>query len=359
MMVYAVFFISVIYVCFFDRYLGHKKTAAAFMLAVAFLLSTFRSYLMGADYDSYIGLYDSNSYKVYSWGYQLMNYLAKQLGNSYICLAFAINILIFSCVFACYMQQVRKEYLAFAIFLWLINPYGFIQSSFNMLRQGCAMAVLLAASGFLGNKAETGTKRIGQYLMFFLLLFCAAGFHKSAWIFVLLVPFTMIRWRWEFHAILLLVCAGINILARDSTFMGWIARQFGFEDYVSFWGGSIFDFPVYTLFIICFAGFLILNYRELFVDQREKWYVDLYICSLCVLLLLVKNDQAYRLYVYLFYITVISVTIIMKNVSMKIRQCMALGYTAYYSLMFWGFLIMQKIAQNIHYYPFTFFWQLK
>ncbi|MCM1234432.1 MAG: EpsG family protein, partial [Ruminococcus flavefaciens] len=291
MIIYFCLYISVLYAMCFDKCKKKINLMAVFILTVAFFLSTCRAYFLGADYDSYVELYENNMYRVYGWGWQLINYLAKLLGNLYVYLAFTVNIFIFTCVFLCYKKQVQKTFFMFAVFLWMINPYGFIQSSFNMLRQGCAMTVLLAASGFLGNKAESRLQRNQQYLAFLILLFCAAGFHKSAWIFILLIPFTMIKWQRKLHVLLLLICSSINILAHNDAFMGVLARCFGFESYVSARGGSIFDFPLYALFIICFTGFLILRYNELFTEPREKWYVDLYICSLCVLLLLVKNDQ--------------------------------------------------------------------
>lgn len=361
MIVYFCLYISVLWGIYISKYLKEKNALVIIVLAEAFFISTFRSFMIGADYETYVGLYKSGRFEMYGygWGYCMSNYIAQTLGDSYAWLAFSINILIFSCLFYAIKKNVYKEYWMFAVAIWILNPYGYIQSSFNMLRQGEAMAVLLLASQFLTRYDEKGKSvKFGNYIIFLLLLFCAAGFHKSAWIFILLVPFSIVKWRKEFHVVLLLLCTGINILSQNSTFMMLFTKVFGFEGYLTYFE-SIFDFPLYTIFIMCYTGFLILRYNSLFMNGKEKWYIDLYICSLCILLLLVKNDQAYRLYVYLFYITIKSVTIILKNMPGRLSQILRYGYIAYYSLMFWGFLIMQKLAGNANYYPFTFYWQVK
>ena len=358
MVVYLCLYAGALYAAYLTRYLKEKKIVARIVMAGAFFVSVCRSYLMGADYETYIRYWKSGGYNAYGWGYRILNEVGHRIGESYVCLAAVLNVVIFFVVLLCYQKCVAEEYFLFAILLWIINPYCYIQGSFNLLRQGCAMAALLAASCFLGNKTEIRGKRFWQYIMFFLLLFVAAGFHKSAGVFILLIPFTMVKWNRGFHVILLAICASVNFLAHDSAFMSLFTKYFGFEGYLTYFK-SIFDIPLFAVFITCFVVFLILKYDSLFNNEKEKWYVDLYICSLSILLLLVKNDQAYRLYVYLFYITIVSVTIILKNLPARISQMMRYSYVAYYSLMFWGFLVLQKMDHNIRYYPFTFFWQVK
>ena len=367
MAVYILVYGLVVLMWFFTKRIREKKVWIGTMFAALFLISTLRHANIGADYKNYISIFGAYGNigiwgnRIYGTAYRILNGLALQLGNSYVYLALVVNILIFGTVFYVYQLKIKKEYLAFAVALWVCNPYAFIQSSFNMLRQGCAMAVVLLASCFLSKEDHKLISK--RNINFVIMILVAGSFHKSAYVFLFLLLFGMISWKREYHLILVIFCAILNLITNNSGFMLWLAKIIGYQNYVETWGSAKFDIPVFIIFITLFVFYLITRYPGLFTNKEEKWYVDLYLVSLSLLLLLVKNDQAYRLYIYFFYITLISVTTIIKNISYGKENgieafILKNGYFFFYSAMYWAFLLLQMVQRNVGYYPFRFFWQI-
>ena len=321
-----------------------KKLCIFLFFLVVFLISAFRASFIGKDYETYVSVHRSKLY-LYGWGYNMLSCLANFLGESYIWLV------IFGNLWMTYSKKIDKKYLLFSLGLWVLNPYCFIQSSMNILRQGCAMSCVLFATCFL-NK---GWKKNLYYLLFILL---GGAFHKSAYAFILLLPFGMLNWKRSFHLILLLVCVIINLLFNGRQLIQPFAKLLGYSGYLNY-APSSFDVPVFTLFVVFVVVYLLYRYPILYQNKEEKWYVDIYLVSLSLLLVLVKNDIAYRMYIYFSFISPISISYIIKNTSRYLRgniekRLVKIGYIGYYTALYWMFLLMQMLNHNIHYFPFRF-----
>lgn len=344
-------------------YLGRcreKKIIIAVVYACIFWVSTLRSIWIGADYERYTQIWNGG-YGGYGIGYQYLNKAAHLFGNSYIWLAFTVNLVIFLLAGMAYRKELDEQYQAVALTLWILNPYCFIQSSFNILRQGCAMAIVLAGACYLIHELSKKKNSLKKYLIFSASILIAGSFHKSAYLFIGLLPFTWIPWKRSYHIILASLCIIMNLFTFDSQFMYFFAKTFHYDNYLVA-ESSIFDHPVYTIFIAGVIIFLLCKYSSLYSSEKEKWFIDLYLLSLSLLLLFVKNDQAYRVYVYFSYITMISVAIIIKNMERKSKKgvvtfSIKTGCFLYYTCLYWSFILLQAVLHNGNYYPFRFFWQ--
>lgn len=289
----------------------------------------------------------------YGKGYNFLSYIASLLGSSYVCLGFMVNIVIIGLVWNVYKREVDKNYLLFAVALWTLNPYCFLQSSTNILRQGCAMSIVLVAIQCLNQYKK-------RYFCFFLLLVIAASFHKSAYAFIMLLPFGWIHWKRYYHVVILIICTMINLFISGRQLIEPFARLFGYEGYIKY-TSSLFDMPLFTLLVLVVSLYLLYRYPLLYENKKEKWYIDVYLVSLDVLLLLVKNDIAYRMYIYFSFIAPIAISYIIKNLKKNLKSLvenviLKMGYLSYYSALYWLFLIMQMLNQNICYVPYQFFW---
>ncbi len=353
MIVYVSIFIGLFFCGIVYSRIKAKRLCALICILSLFLISTLRSAQIGTDYKTYISVFKTRLY-IYGKGYNLLSYLASLLGNSYVWLGLMINILIFGLVWSVYKKEVDKNYLLFAIALWTLNPYCFLQSTTNILRQGCAMSVVLVAIQCLNRCRK-------KYFYFLLLIVIAASFHKSAYAFMLLLPFGWIRWKRCYHMVLLIFCAAINLFISGKQLIEPFARILGYERYLTKYTSSIFDMPLFTLLVLGVSLYLLYRYPLLYENKKEKWYIDVYLVSLSALLLLVKNDIAYRIYIYFSFITPIAISYIIKNLKKNLKgvgekMIVKMGYLAYYSALYWLFLVMQVLAQNTYYVPYKFFW---
>lgn len=351
--VYLFIFLGLIFCGVFHARIKEKRSCVFFYVLVLFLISSFRSSQIGTDYKNYISVFHAKVY-TYGKGYNFLSYFASLLGESYVWLGLVVNVVIFGLVWIAYKREVDKKYLLFAVSLWTLNPYCFLQSSTNIMRQGCAMAVVLLAVQFLN-----GDKK--RNLGFLLGIILAGSFHKSAYAFVLLLPFGWIHWKRCYHLVLLSFCAVINLLLSGKQLLEPFAKMLGYEVYLSKYTSSIFDMSLFTILVIGVVLYILYRYPLLYENRKEKWYLDLYLVSLSVLLLLVKNDIAYRMYIYFSFIAPIAISCIVKNLKKNLKgivenTILKAGYLSYYSALYWLFLVMQMLDHNIYYVPYEFFW---
>ncbi len=352
MLVYFLVFIGAAIIGLLYRRVKEKRLCSGIFIFLLFCISTLRSADIGSDYRTYISIFNQELY-IYGKGYNLINYLASLLGDSYVWLAMMVNIVIFTLLGYVYKKEVDKKYYFFALTLWVLNPYCFIQSSMNILRQGCAMACVLVAVYYI-------RRGRGKLLIFLICILIAGSFHKSAYFFVMLFPFGLVHWKRPYHILLLAVCTVLNLLFSGSQLIQPFAKFLGYSGYLTV-KPSQFDMPVFTLLIVFVSLYLMYRYPLLYTNEKEKWYVDLYLVSLSALLILVKNDIAYRMYIYFSFAAPIAISYIVKNLSAKVRRAVETwlvqtGYLAYYSAMYWLFVLLQMINHNEKYFPYRFFW---
>lgn len=324
-----------------------KKIALTWMLII-FWLSTLRSSQIGTDYKTYIYVFHSQS-RMYGWGYNLLNYVASLLGDSYVCLAFTVNLLIFGATWKVYEKEIERKYLLFALAIWTLNPYCFMASSMNIMRQGCAMACILIAIFAISNKK--------RYFLIFLLVILAGSFHKSAYVYILLFPFQWIHWKRRYHAIMLCMCTILNLVLGKEIIRP-VAELLDYTVYLESYGTTAFDTLYFMLLVFLVSIYLIYRYPILYNNKKEKWYVDFYLFFLNLLLLLVKNDIAYRMYIYASFVAPIAISYMLENLKRKLvkgreHMFMKIGYMGYYAALYWMYLLTQIKSTDV--IPFRFF----
>lgn len=325
---------------------------------VLYFVSSLRADIIGSDHQVYVNIFYSISRSGFAYdygyekGYVLLNMLANFFSNHYVALSFVINFLIFTSVY-CYINKfVESRYKDVAVLIFFLNPYLYIQSTFNILRQGCATAVLLFAMHYLCEK---------KWIQYMFLVLVAAQFHKASYVFLLLVVFRIIKWKRSYFIILSTVAFIMNMVLDNDAFLRYIADILGYSGYVGF-GKSMFDFKLYAFFIYGIVIFFSLHYEQLYVNQEEKFFIDLYLASLSMLPVFVKNDAAYRIYIILVFLSIPAVSFICKNFNheMKRKQYIVirLSYFMYYVAFFSAFFMKLMYDDDSFYIPFKFFWQV-
>lgn len=328
----------------FNKYIDiYTKEIYLFITVLFFfIISTFRNPLIGADYQTYINIF---LYK-HEWygeiGFSLLYKVAYILfGNNYIGLTFLINLLIFILLFIYLINTLsKKTNITIIMLIFILNPYLFIQSSFNVVRQGLCTSILLIAYLFLMKNDK---------IKFIVLIIIASTFHKVGLVFLSLYFINKIHFNKKALYITLLVCFCMNMLLSNLAVLEPIFNLFNFGHYANY-ENSLFNFRLYGVFIACFILYLLRNYDCLYNNAKEKKIVDLYILSLCFLLLAVKNDALFRVYIILVFLTLPAISIILDRIRNK--NFVAMGYLSYYAIYYITFLI--SVVNNTHYVPFLF-----
>lgn len=326
------------------------------VLLVLYFVSSFRADIIGTDHMNYVNIFHSISKSGFVYGYEkgyvLLNMLAGFFSDHYVVLSLVINFLIFTSVY-CYINKfVESRYKGLAVFIFFLNPYLYIQSTFNVLRQGCATAVLLFAMYYLYEK---------KWMQYVFLVLVAAQFHKVSYAFLLMIVFRMIKWKKSYFFVLSTVTFIMNLVLDSDVFLKYIADVLGYSGYVGF-GKSMFDFKLYAFFIYGIVIFFALHYEQLYVDKKEKFFTDLYLVSLSMLPVFVKNDAAYRIYIILVFLSIPAVSSICKNFNHERKRRQYIGirvsYFMYYIAFFSAFFLKAMYVHDTCYVPFQFFWQV-
>ena len=117
-------------------------------LCILCFIASFRADIIGADHINYIYEYKNinktgNAY-FSEKGYVLLCRIISELSQ---CNIAALNFSVAALTLAgfyCYIKKyVEPDYYILALIILVFNPYMFIQSTFNIMRQGCAIGILL------------------------------------------------------------------------------------------------------------------------------------------------------------------------------------------------------------------------
>lgn len=323
------------------------KLLIGISLMTLILVSSFRSYNMGADYHYYVDAFLNDK----SWHEQGFSIISKTVhsifGNHYWGFALIISVS-YLVPQGCFINKYCKnEYVLLVLLILVLNPYLYIQSTFNVVRQGMACGFLIIAYYLLSHK---------HYIWFGAVVLMSAAIHDISryfWIFLLLV--FLVRWNEHNFLFVSTICLLGNLFLNDFSFLTRFLSLDRFDSYFE-WGDSLFNFFGFGFVIYILLIILITKYKELYENDDEKKWVDLYIFSLCFLLLAVKNDLIYRMYMMLAYISLPAVGIIFKNLkknNFKYIQILTVGYVSYYVIMF--ILFLHSTKNNVHYIPFEFY----
>lgn len=330
--------------------LNDNKGILLLCMIPLFLFSAFRDQTIGADYANYVGAYMTGSwYHGIEKGFDLFLRLTKLLFHEhYTGMAVICSLIIFVSLYKYLTKNQDIEgYMYIPLLIFVLNPYLYIQSSFNIIRQGMATAFLLWFYNFFKKR---------KYIRSLIFFAIAVSFHK--WTAVILPVIMLGKLKWNRNRLFAaeLFCLVANLVFRYD-FALWLFRHMGVGGFLIEGNGtSAFDMIPFAIFVFGVAAFLTWNYSHLYTNESEKTDVTLYILSLSLLLILVKNEFTYRFYIMLLFILLPAVPVIIKNISPGYRRWLTVLYPLYYFAMYLLFLL--SAMNNTSYIPFRFAGQL-
>jgi hypothetical protein len=292
-------------------------------------------------------------------GYVLLNWLVSIITDEYVGVAIAVNLFLFIPLYYYLIKLVDKKYWGLCVFIFACNPYMFIQSTFNAMRQGCATGlVLLAVYALLFLRKKRFS--IGFYLLLVLL---AAQFHRIAYVMVIVPLILEISWAKKDWYIVLIASLVFNIIGTG--FLGeWLLTNLEFNVGYLHYESSLLNNPIYLTFIFMFALYLIYHYEDFKrLGILKRKLLDFYMFSICFLVFAVSNDMFYRVYVIMAFCTLPSIPIVCEGLlntrtHIKIKNesnIVESLYVIYYISFYLGYIMLLVINNNSHYIPFKFF----
>lgn len=184
------YYFSLMFIYFFLSFTNfqeiiNRKLCTFILLLPIFFLVAFRDNSIGTDTYSYFITYNSISYvdnflDIFKLSrmeslYLILNYLCNLFGLSY----YGFQFIVSSIVYYSFYNFINKWSDDIPISCFIIITMRFMAGSMNTTRMYLAMAILLFAIDYLNRN------KITHYFIFVLL---AAGFHKSALVFLIMYP---------------------------------------------------------------------------------------------------------------------------------------------------------------------------
>lgn len=345
MAMYIVVFVIQAIIWFLSRNGKYSRLWLSISFILLFFVSSFRALNIGTDYSEYVPIYyhiaAGNDYGM-EVGYVWLNRVMASVIPHYCGLAIGVNIMLMVPLYYFITRYVSQKYWQLCIMIFTANPYMFIQSSFNILRQACAVGVLLLATHFFIRK---------KWIVGILLIGVAASFHKIAIVGVVIPLFWLFKLKKNQWYAIILASLACSFVLSDKV-ISFLATMIGFAGY-SGYEASVLNNPIYCIGIAIVA-LLFASRRDKYVETEEQLkFYDLYLLSLCILLLAVKNDMVYRTYLLFAFASLPAVPIIWRSSGNTIK-C---GYAVYYSAFYMGYILMLFIAKDSFYIPFRFFFE--
>lgn len=334
-----------------------------------FLFSSFRAPHIGTDFHSYIAALEhvknTGTYYMES-GYILLNKMVLLFTDHHIGIAIAVNLMLMVPLFILIVRCVGRKYWPVCVMIFLLNPYMYIQSTFNIMRQGCATGLVILAALCLTRKD------LWKKLLSVVFIIAAAMFHRMAFSMLVLVPVMLIPWKKKWWVIIGSVAFGINMFGID---LFSLAIRILSDKYVGY-EASLLNVGVYAMFIYAIILGICHYYDRLCADVKHKKFIDLYLLSLSYLLIALPNDIAYRIYIMLAFTAIPAVPVIWDMLgTLRVESIPILGklklwekypqvknfmpvipgYTLYYFGFFAGYILYFWLTKNAAYIPFELF----
>lgn len=355
MLIYILLIVlNIILYMFLSKRQNGKKIYLITILTILMLVSSFRSKQIGADYSAYINVFE-NITKITAThpmekGYLILNYIISFFTDNYVVFSLFINGLIFSILYKFIKDNVDEKYYVWVMFIFIANPYLYIQGTFNIIRQMLSICIILCSTKFLNEK---------KYIPFILSIVLAAQFHSISYIYLGLLLIKLIKWDEKKLFSITIISLLMNLAGKNNIVLQYLSNMFGYGKYLEY-EDTMFNFPIYILFIFIVTFLLIKNYKKININEQKKLFLDIYIISLSLLPIFITNDIMYRVYIGLVFMSLPAIPIIIKyfkDKSKKFNFIVKGGFILYYTLMFVLFIYLAMKTNNTNYVPFTFFWQ--
>lgn len=359
--IFNLILVLVVYVIIYNSY-SSRKLFLIISFSYLFLFSSLRDQSIGADYGAYVSAFNAikttGTYYMEK-GYVMLNLLVSKLTNSYVGIAIAVNLMLFVPLYYLIRNKVDKKYWGLCVFIFASNPYMFMQTSFNAMRQGCATGLILVGMYILLGLKQKSTIK---YIKYFAIILLAAQFHRIAYV-TLLIPI-ILEFNWKRFYWLLILCFsllgnmfGVNYIIK------LITSKLKFNASYLTYPASSLNHPIYVGFIVFVILYLLYHYGDFErLPKHKKQMVDLYIFSLCFLLLALPNDMIYRTYILFAFCALPSIPIVCQSlgatrapIKFKHEQkIVEFLYVSYYLMFNIGYMALLALSNNSQYIPFKF-----
>lgn len=343
MMLYSLVFFSSIFIF----YLLKNNFIKLLVILSLFLLSALRDSKIGTDTKTYLSMlhYPNNSLYLKEKGYYYINFLSNTLKLSDNIFLGSLSLFILAPVFYVLLKKIDIKYQWITLWIYLFNPYLYILSNFNILRQGIAMSISLL---LLENYLEKKYKKT----IFFLLL--GMSFHISIFlIFLILILISIINWDKRKIFLLFIFMFIFKILNLFNFFLLFLGTKFlNFQYFYYFnYKKNIFSNNLVTLvYFIFYLIILYLTYSKSYTTKKEKKMVDIFHVTNSLFFFFSLNAVFFRIYIYFYLWNAFIFTIIVKNSKNKLA---ILIYLIHALLLFLAFYIIN--SNNVEYFPYRFF----
>jgi len=335
---------------------------------VLFFFSAFRAPHLGIDYSNYIlalqAIDETGTYYMEP-GFILLNKFILLFTSHHFGISITVNLFLMVPLFFFITKSVHRKYWPLCVMIFVLNPYMFLQSTFNIMRQCCATGLILSAVLFFRNK------QLWMKLLAVALIIIAAQFHKMAYCMLVLVPVMLFGWKKKYWVVLATVAFLINMSSIDLLSLFFRIVDPWYAEYES----SLLNIGIYVIFIYFFILGICHYYDDLCTDKRSKTFVDLYLFSLCFLLIALPNDMTYRIYIMLAFTAIPAVPVLWRKLgSLRVTELPVIGtlkiwekfpiltripvikagYVTYYFGLFVCYIFYLWLTNNQYYIPYSF-----
>ena len=286
-----------------------------FIFIVMLLFSSLRDPHIGRDGQNYIDAYNSISRTgtyYMEQGFVYLNRLISKYASSFFIAIFIFDMIYLFPLYMYISKFVEKEYRLIAVWIVALQPYMYLQTTFNVMRQACAIGIILV--GFMIFICEVEHNHIISGICIFLgITFLATLFHRSALCALVIIAIYFIKWTKIKWRILCLVCLVLNILdvqnliGRTAFLLGYARNKFTtYED-------SLLNNPIYLFGIIMLILIISEQYDQLDLSNKNRKFADIFMFSLCFLTFAVSNDMVYRVYIMLAVLALPGAVVVYKT----------------------------------------------
>ena len=369
MLVYVI--ILMIPLCWYllpDQSKNTNNFLLAFSLFTLLVISSLRDGQMGTDYHGYLNYFESISRTGDAFfnekGYVWFNYLLSRISTDNVVLALGVNLLLFIPLYCHIRNNTEDKYWALCVLIFVANPYMYVQTTFNILRQCCATGFVLIAANFFKKK------RLTSSIIGMLFIVAAMQFHRSVvLVFLFFLPFLFpLKWSAARWRLVFFVCLGINLSGGVEFICQALASEFSYGGYANY-EASLLDNPAYLLLCLIFFWWMTRIYDRLDDSTKGDFFVNIFMLCMCVLPLAVKNDMIYRLRIYLTYVSLPGLVKIIcaadqldfwdsekedRGIKYSAGNLLKKMYVAYFVCFFIAYFTYFYLRNNIHYVPFKF-----
>ena len=335
---------------------------------VLLFFSSFRAPHLGIDYPNYIKaiqiISETGTYYMEP-GFVLLNKFILLFTSHHFGISITVNLILMIPLFFMIIKCVNHKYWPLCVMVFLLNPYMFLQSTFNIMRQCCATGLIISAVLLLRNK------RLWMKLLGVALIIIAAQFHRMAYIMLILVPAMLIGWKKKHWVFIATAAFLVNMCNIDLFSLAFRVVGHWYAEYEA----SLLNIGIYVIFIYFFILGICHYYDDLCTDRRSKTFVDLYLFSLCFLLVALPNDIAYRVYIMLAFTAIPAVPVLWRKLgnlratelpvigTLKVWgklpiltrfPVLKVGYVTYYLGLFVCYIFYLWLTNNQYYIPYSF-----